>query len=87
MTRWLLETSEEFDKAARKLDKPTLRRIRQYLSQVIELDDPRSRGRGLAANRAGYWRYRIGDCRVIVEIVEDQLRVIAISLGHRSSIY
>lgn len=87
MSNWRLVTSPEFDKAARKLDKPALRRIKTYLTAVIELDDPRQRGHGLTGNLAGYWRYRIGDYRVIARIVDDELCVIAIGLGHRSEIY
>lgn len=87
MTRWRLETTPDFDRAARKLDKPTLRRIKRYLDEIAELEDPRDRGRGLTAELSGYWRYRIGDFRVIVEIREDALVIIAIGLGHRSEIY
>ncbi|TIH36151.1 type II toxin-antitoxin system RelE family toxin [Subtercola vilae] len=87
MTRWHLETTPEFDKAARRLDKPMLRRIRDYLEDVTELENPRDRGKGLSADRAGYWRYRIGDYRVIVEILDDQLVLVALDLGHRSEIY
>ena len=87
MSRWRLETTVEFDRAARKLDRTALRRIRAYLTEVTEREDPRARGRALTVNRAGYWRYRIGDYRVIVQIVDDQLVLIALSVGHRSAVY
>nr|WP_208382456.1 type II toxin-antitoxin system RelE/ParE family toxin [Microbacterium ulmi] len=82
-----METSAQFDRAARKLDRPVLRRIRAYLDEVCELEDPRSRGTGLSADLAGYWRYRIGDYRVIVEIRDNVLVIVAVGLGHRSEIY
>ena len=81
MSRWRLETTVEFDRAARKLDRTALRRIRAYLTEVTEREDPRAQGRALTVNRAGYWRYRIGDYRVIVQIVDDQLVLIALSVG------
>ncbi|MGB7981549.1 MAG: type II toxin-antitoxin system RelE/ParE family toxin [Candidatus Nanopelagicales bacterium] len=87
MSRWALETSSQFDKAARKLDPQVLRRVKAYLDEVCELDDPRSRGKGLTGDLAGYWRYRIGDYRVLVEVRDDDLIIIAITLGHRSEIY
>lgn len=87
MSRWRLETTAEFDRAARRLDKQSLVRIKRYLDAVLELGDPRDRGRGLTANLASYWRYRIGDYRVVVEIQDDALLLIAIGLGHRSEIY
>jgi mRNA interferase RelE/StbE len=87
VSRWGLETSPQFDKAARKLDRQVLRRVKAYLDEVCELDDPRSRGKGLTGDLSGYGRYRIGDHRVLVEVRDDDLVIIAITLGHRSGIY
>jgi mRNA interferase RelE/StbE len=87
VTRGGLETSAQFDKAARKLDRQVLRRIKTYLDEVCELEDPRARGKGLTGDLVGYWRYRIGDYRVIVEIRDSVLVIVAIGLGHRSDIY
>ena len=87
MSFWRLETSVEFDRAVRRLDRESLRRIKRYLDEVLDLENPRDRGRGLTANLSSYWRYRIGDYRVIVEIRDETLVVIAIGLGHRSEIY
>lgn len=87
MSRWGLETSPQFDKAARTLDPQVLRRVKAYLNEVCGLDDPRSHGKGLTGDLAGYWRYRIGDYRVLVEVRDDDLVIIAITLGHRSGIY
>ena len=42
---------------------------------------------GIAANRSGQWRYRIGDYRVICEIIDEELVVLALTLGHRKDIY
>ena len=87
MSRWGLETSPQFEKAARKLDRQALRRVKAYLDEVCDLDDPRSRGKGLTGDLAGYWRYRIGGYRVLVEIRDHDLVIIAITMGHRSGIY
>lgn len=87
MSRWRLSTSPQFDKAARRLDRAVLRRVKAYLDAVCTLDDPRQRGRGLTGDLAGYWRYRVDDWRVIVEIRDAELVIIAVGLGHRSEIY
>ncbi len=87
MTPWHLRTSPQFDRAARHVDHTVLRRIRAYLEDVCELDDPRQRGKALTANLTGYWRYRVGDWRVVVEIRDEELVIVAIGLGHRSEIY
>lgn len=64
-----------------------LRRVKTYLDAVCELEDPRQKGKGLTGDLAGYWRYRVGDWRVIVQIRDEELVVIAIGIGHRSEIY
>ena len=87
MSRWGLETSPQFDKAARTLARQVVRRVKAHLDEVCELDDPRSRGGGLTGDLAGCWRYRIGDYRVLVEVREPDLVIIAIMLGHRSDVY
>lgn len=87
MSRWLRRTSPQFDKAARRLDRAVLVRIKTYLDSVCELDDPRQRGEALSADLAGYWRYRIGVWRVVVEIRDTELVIVAVGLGHRSTVY
>jgi mRNA interferase RelE/StbE len=86
LSRRGLGTTAEFDRAARKIDIQSLRRVKAYLSEVLERDDPRARGRALSANLAGYWRYRIGDYRVVVEFRDDVFVIVAIGLGHGSEI-
>jgi len=46
VSRWRLRTSPGFDKAAHRLDRGVLRRVKTYLDAVCELDDPRQRGKG-----------------------------------------
>lgn len=86
MSRWALETSPQVDRVARTLDRQVIRRVKAYLDEVCELEDPRSRGKALTGDLAGYWRYRVGDYRVLVEIRDHELVITAISLGHRSTI-
>ena len=49
--------------------------------------DPRDFGKGLSGNKKGYWRYRIGDYRLLCEILDRELVIIAITVDHRSVIY
>lgn len=49
--------------------------------------DPRAFGKALKGNMKGMWRYRIGDYRVICEIKDDKLVVLALLLGHRREVY
>ena len=50
-------------------------------------EDPRAHGKGLTANLPGRWRYRIGDYRVLCEIRDNDLVVLAIEVGHRCEVY
>ena len=87
MSVWRLETTAEFDNPLKKLDKPVRQRIVKALDDLSELNDPRSRGRGLTGNLSGYWRYRVGDYRLLADIHDDRLVIIAIGVGHRSAVY
>ena len=62
-----------------KLDKPTARRIIDYLRETASGVDPRSRGKGLTGNLAGFWRYRVGNYRIIASIEDDELLILTIS--------
>lgn len=87
MSGWRIETSEAFDKSIRKLDRAIARRVIDYLEALLDLEDPRQRGRGLTANRSGYWRYRVGDYRVLTLLEDDLLIIVAIEVAHRSEVY
>ncbi len=84
---WHVETTPAFDKALANLDKSVQRRVISYLEEIGARDDPRTRGKGLTGYLAGYWRYRIGDYRLIAEIQDARLVVIALTVAHRSDIY
>ncbi|MDR2108400.1 MAG: type II toxin-antitoxin system RelE/ParE family toxin [Coriobacteriales bacterium] len=75
-------------KQLKKLDPSVQRYIDVWLTKNVDgSSDPRRSGKSLSEKLSGYWRYRIGDYRVICEIDDDICVVIAIKIGHRSSIY
>jgi len=84
---WELRYADEATDQLLRLDRPVARRIRTYLVDTIATGDPRSRGHGLTGALAGYWRYRVGDYRVIAQIDDDRLVVIALAIAHRSKVY
>lgn len=87
MSGWRIETSEAFDTSIRKLDRAIARRVIDYLEALLELEDPRQRGRELTANRSGYWRYRVGDYRILTQLEDDLMIIVAIDMAHRSEVY
>ena len=72
----------------RKLDRQTARRILDYMDKrIAPLDDPRSTGKPLAGPLGEFWRYRVGDCRVICEIQDRALLILVVRVGKRSDVY
>lgn len=86
--RYCIETTARFDKEFKKLDQYTKRMIKAWIEKnLVDCENPRQHGKGLVANRSGQWRYRIGDYRLICEIEDYKLVILALSVGHRSDIY
>ena len=86
--RYTVEYTSKALKSLKKLDKPVLLMIKSWIEKnLIDCEDPRSKGKPLSGTLSKYWRYRIGNYRLIVEIEDDQLRIIAFEFAHRSSVY
>jgi mRNA interferase RelE/StbE len=86
---WIIKYAESASKQLKKLDKQTALRILDYMDErVAVLDDPRSLGKNLKGPKIGeYWRYRVGDIRVICNIVDGRMMVLVIEVGNRREIY
>lgn len=85
---WRLFYSQRADKQLSKLDPGVRRVIVAWLNKNIDgCDNPRSQGTGLTAGLTGKWRYRVGNYRVLCEIRDSELVVLAIEVGHRRKIY
>jgi mRNA interferase RelE/StbE len=84
-----VELSESAERELSKLDAPQTKRILKFLHQrVAKLDDPRSLGEALHGSRLGeFWKYRVGDYRLICKIEDDRLIVLVLRVGHRKEIY
>lgn len=85
---YCVETTSRFDKEFKRLDKYTQRMIKSWIDKnLVDCIDPRLHGKALTANRSGQWRYRIGDYRIICQIEDTLLVILALSVGHRREIY
>lgn len=85
---WRVETTARFDREFKKLDRYTQRMVKVWIEKnLVNCDDPRAHGKGLTANRSGQWRYRIGDYRILCLLEDDKLVILALTIGHRSSVY
>ena len=86
---WIIKYTDCSSKQLKKLDKQTALRVLDYMDErVAVLDDPRALGKNLKGPKIGeYWRYRVGDIRVICNIVDGQMMVLVIEIGNRREVY
>ena len=84
-----VELSAAVDRELGTLDAQQAKRILTFLHErVAKLDDPRSIGQALHGSRLGeFWKYRVGDYRLICKIEDDRLIVLVLRIGHRKEIY
>jgi mRNA interferase RelE/StbE len=85
---WTIEYTDAARRQLRKLDKPSARRILDYMDQrIAPLEDPRSLGKALRGKLGDFWRYRVGDFRIICLFQEGILRILVVRVGDRKDVY
>ena len=85
---WSIEVTEQAAKQIARLDRPVQQRIMAFLRERIATDEsPRRIGQALAGSLVGLWRYRVGDYRLICQIDDGHVRVLVLTIGHRSDVY
>lgn len=83
---WTINYSDRALKSLRKMDKQNARRIVDFMDLRIAID-PRQSGKPLKGELGEFWRYRVGDYRILCEIRDDELVIIAATIGHRREVY
>ena len=86
---WKIEIDPAAERELDKLDPQKARRILAFLrDRLAALDDPRSIGEALKGSKLGqFWKYRVGDCRIISNIEDDTLRILVVKIGNRREVY
>lgn len=85
---WKVEYTPASQRQLRKLDPQIKARIVRYIRErVLTADGPFRVGDQLKGNWAGHWRYRVGDYRVICVLLDAELIVSVVRVGHRSDVY
>ncbi len=86
---WTIEYTETARKQLRKLDGQIARRILDFMDERISGErNPRDTGKALTGNLLGaFWRYRIGDFRIICDIQDEKLCVLVVQIGNRREVY
>lgn len=79
---WKIEFVPAAAKELRKLDRQVAALIVKTLEQrIASLDDPRTMGSALVGEHAGYWRWRIGDYRVVARIEDERITVLIVRVA------
>jgi mRNA interferase RelE/StbE len=86
---WLIKFDDKAKKDLAAIDKAAAKRITQFLRErVSQLDDPRSIGEALKGSKLGaFWKYRVGDYRIISDIEDGALRILVVRIGNRKEVY
>lgn len=86
---WRIEFETIADKELSKIDPQVRRRILRFLfDRVAFLEDPRSIGDALVgAEFVEYWKYRVGDYRIIANIDDKEIIITIVKIGNRKEVY
>ena len=80
-----IQIDDKVIKDLKKIDKIWQKRILNKITTVL-VDDPYS-GKKLVGNLSPYYRLRVGNYRVIYEVIEDEVVVEVIKVKHRKEVY
>ena len=86
---WKIELGAAPEKFLEKLDPQTARRLYRFLKEKLAyLEDPRSIGEAFKGKELGnYWKYRVGEWRIVASIEDTAIRISVIRIGHRRDVY
>ena len=82
---WRIRFSAAAEKALVKLDRPTSRRLLDFL-ETRTIPEPRRTGKAMRGDERA-WRYRVGNYRIVCDIDDRTQTVYVVRVGHRSSVY
>ena len=87
--RWRVTLDPDAIRDFDDLDGSVQKRVSKFLyERVANLEDPRSIGEALRGSTFGdYWKYRVGDYRLVARILDRVVEVIIVRVGHRREVY
>jgi mRNA interferase RelE/StbE len=86
---WQIKFDDSAKKDLAKLDKQIAKRITAFMRErVAVLDNLRSLGDALKGSELGeFWKYRVGDYRIIASIEDSAVRILMVKIGNRREVY
>ena len=84
---WTIKLGKKVEKTLSKLDKKAQIKIFEFLGQLEKKDNPRKDGKPLTGEFQGFWRYRVGDYRIMCDIKDKEISIVVIRIAHRKEVY
>ena len=85
---WKIGFSSRAEREINKLNPKVQERILRFMkSRLAQRKNPRELGEALNGELSGYWKYRVGDYRIIAKIEDQTITIYVIAIGHRSEVY
>jgi mRNA interferase RelE/StbE len=86
---WKIDLSRDAERDLDGLDPQIARRILRFLyERIARQENPRSTGQALTGSTLGnFWRYRVGDYRIVCDIQDQRLIILVVEIGHRREFY
>mgnify|MGYP000216634275 CR=1 FL=1 len=85
---WTIGFDAKAEKELGRLSGGDRQRILKFLHQrIAPSEDPRSFGEALAGPLSGYWKYRVGDNRIICRILDSAITIYVVRVGNRREVY
>ena len=85
---WQIEFSETAVKQLKKIDKNTSKRIIDFFRvRIAKTDNPRNIGKALTGPLGNFWRYRVGDYRIICDIQDNNFVILILKVANRNEVY
>ena len=88
MKKYKVGYKRRAQKFLNKLDKSTRDRIKNWIEKNLEgCENPRAHGHALEGDLRTFWRYRVGDYRLVAEIFDDKILILIVNVDKRDSVY
>lgn len=86
--KYTIEYDEKVIKELKKIDKYQREILLKWIKKnLANTKEPREKGKSLKGNLGEYWRYRVGNYRIITSIDDERILITVISIGHSKDIY
>lgn len=85
---WTIEFDRAAERELAKLPTQDAKRILRFLRERVgPLVNPRSVGEALKGPLGGFWKYRVGDFRIIAAIEDRTVKILIVRIGNRRDVY